>query len=249
MVVGRLQQMLDVSRSLCRLQFPAERIVAQLPGDVFECPQMLPGLIGGGDEEEEEMDRIAIKAVEVDPLLTDRHRSHEPVDAGVLRVRHRHPAPDTGGPQVLALQNRLDDAFEVGSRDPAGLDQCRRHLPDHTLLRRRVDVGADRTRRDEIGKLHAVVSRGDSRSGPARPGGRAVDPWSAHPGNGPGCSEAAPCPVPPGRSSGSHAGIRLFSTTERACGPGSFPCACGAAARAFERRHQRSATDARRPRG
>jgi hypothetical protein len=56
-----------------------------------------PWLIGGRHQQEEEMHRIAIEAVEVDPFLAHRHRTDQFVDARVLRVRHGDPPTDAGG--------------------------------------------------------------------------------------------------------------------------------------------------------
>ena len=49
------------------LEKAAKRIVAELPGDVFQGAKVVAGPVGRGNQEEEQVDRLAVEAGEVDP--------------------------------------------------------------------------------------------------------------------------------------------------------------------------------------
>ena len=72
---------------------------------------MVAGTIGRRNQEKEELHLFAVEAVEVDAFVADADGAHQPIDAGVLGVRHGDAAADAGAPEFFALENGADDAF------------------------------------------------------------------------------------------------------------------------------------------
>ena len=66
-VVGLVQQLLDVFRRLGLLEEAAEGVVAELPRDVLQRPQVVAGPVGRRNQQEEQVDRLAVEAGEIDP--------------------------------------------------------------------------------------------------------------------------------------------------------------------------------------
>jgi hypothetical protein len=153
--IGFFQELLDGSRIFGSLEQLAERVVPKLPRDALERPEVVAGTVGRRYEQEKELNGLAIKALEVDPLLAHGHGPDESGHARVLRVRHGHTPADPGAPKIFSLEDGLDDALFIGSGDLAGIDERTNHLADDALFRVSVDMGANRVRRDKIGELHA----------------------------------------------------------------------------------------------
>ena len=108
------------SARLRLLEETAERVVAELPRDVLQAPAVVAGPVGRRNQQEEQVDGLAVEAGEIDARGADRHRAHQAIDAGVLGVRDGHAAADAGAAQFLALEDGLDDALEfAGSTFPA----------------------------------------------------------------------------------------------------------------------------------
>src|SRR4051794_23297921 len=63
-VVRLFQQLLNVLGGTGLLQKAAERFVAKLPRDVFQGPQVVARPVGGRDEQKQQMDLVAVEAVE-----------------------------------------------------------------------------------------------------------------------------------------------------------------------------------------
>ena len=134
------KQLLDVLGALGLLEEPAERVVAELPRDVLQGPEVIARPIGRRNQQEKQLDLLAVEAGEIDPLAADGHRAHQPVDAGMLGVRHGHAAADAGAAQFLALEDRLDDALELVGLDFSRLEQRLDHLANGPFfIRRRPD--------------------------------------------------------------------------------------------------------------
>ena len=92
------------------------------------------------------------------PVGTDRNRADQAIDAGVLGVGHGHAPADAGAAQFFTLQNRFDNALELGRIDSLGVDQRLDHLADGPFLVERRHVRANRVAADKVGKLHAPIS-------------------------------------------------------------------------------------------
>src|SRR5438874_1791343 len=103
----------NILRRAGLLQEAAKRLVAELPRDVFQSPQMIARPIGRRDKQEKEMNFVAVEAVEIDTGDADAHGANEPLDAGMLGMRHGNAAADAGAPQVFALHDRADDALHL----------------------------------------------------------------------------------------------------------------------------------------
>ena len=76
--------------------------------------QMIARAVGGRNQQEEQMHDLAVEAGEIDPQGADGHRADQAVDAGVLGMGDGDAAADAGAAQFLALQDRLDNVFELG---------------------------------------------------------------------------------------------------------------------------------------
>ena len=125
---------MNVLHALGLLEEAAEGVVAELAGDVLQRPQVIARPVGRGNQEEEQVDDLAVEAGEIDPLGADGHGAHQVVDAGVLGVGHGHAAADAGAAQFLAFENRLDDALELLRFDLPCPAQCLDHFADRPFL-------------------------------------------------------------------------------------------------------------------
>jgi hypothetical protein len=158
--IGFFQKLLDGSRFFGGLQQLAERVVPKLTRDALERPEVVAGTVGRRYKKKEKLDGLAIKALEVDALLAHGNGPDETGHARMLRVRDGHATADPGTPEVLPLEDGLDDALFVRRSDLAGIDEGTNHLADNALFRVGVDMGANRFRGDKIGELHAGKTPG-----------------------------------------------------------------------------------------
>ena len=69
MAVCLLQKMLNIHRPPRRLELSAEGLVTELAGDVFQSPQMVTRPIRRRNEQEEELNGLAIETLEIDPVM------------------------------------------------------------------------------------------------------------------------------------------------------------------------------------
>src|SRR5262245_34566378 len=106
MTIPFLEQLPDVLRRLTLLEEAAKRIVAQLSRNVFQRPQVVAGSIWRRNQQEQEVNLLAVEAVEVYPLLADRHGADELVDGRMLRMGHRDSTPDARAAEFLAFEDR-----------------------------------------------------------------------------------------------------------------------------------------------
>ena len=93
-----------------------------------------PGRSGGEISRKNKLHLLAVEAVEIDAFAADGHGAHQAFDAGVLGVRHGDAAADAGAAQLLALQDRLDDALDFVGRDFSGFEQRPDHLANGAFL-------------------------------------------------------------------------------------------------------------------
>ena len=83
-VIGFIQQLANILHALSLLQEAAERVVAQLPGDIFERPQVIARAIRRRHQQEEQMHLVAVQAVEVNAVVALVRQSMQ--SAYTLRV-------------------------------------------------------------------------------------------------------------------------------------------------------------------
>jgi hypothetical protein len=64
-VVSLLEEFEDILTRL-RLSKKADKpFVLEMPGDILQCPQVVTGLIGRRDQQEENIDRLAVQCREI----------------------------------------------------------------------------------------------------------------------------------------------------------------------------------------
>ena len=68
-----------------------ELVVLEVPGDVLQGAEVVAGAVGGGDEQEEDVDRLAVEGGEVDALAGQRDGADEAVDGRVAGVGDGDP--------------------------------------------------------------------------------------------------------------------------------------------------------------
>ena len=66
MVIGFIQEQGDVFGRFGLFEKAAKRVVAELPRDVFQGAEVVAGTVGRGNQEEEQVDRLAVETGEVD---------------------------------------------------------------------------------------------------------------------------------------------------------------------------------------
>ena len=75
---------------------------------------MVGGPIRRGQEEGNNVHRLAINGVEPHRGPARREDAHPTGHGGMSRVRDGQPIADPGGTQLFALENSIQDAREVG---------------------------------------------------------------------------------------------------------------------------------------
>ncbi len=88
-------------------------LVLQVPRDVLQGPEVVAGLVRRRDQQEEDVDRLAVERREVDALARERDGADEPVDGRVPGVRDGDALADAGRAELLAAEDGADDALEV----------------------------------------------------------------------------------------------------------------------------------------
>ena len=105
--------------------------VPQLAGDGGQRVQLVELGGRGQQEEENDVDRLAVDGLERDRACQARQDPERLADLAQARVRHRRPAADTGGAQLVAL---LDGAGHGVPRQIEGGSRTRRQLPQQAGL-------------------------------------------------------------------------------------------------------------------
>src|SRR5579885_843115 len=119
---------------------------------------MIAGAILRRNEQDEDMDRLPIEAVESDALVGDSDGADEPFDAVVLGVGNGDASSNASRTEELAFENRPDDVFEVGAAELAGSPQALDHGADDALFVSGRQFGNNRLTHHEVGHSHASSS-------------------------------------------------------------------------------------------
>jgi hypothetical protein len=119
---------------------------------------VIAGAIGRGYKQKEEVDLVAIEAVEIDALDAHPHRANQLFDAGVLGVRHGNTPANAGAAQLFALHDGGDDAIDIGGVHRAGGRERGDKLPNNRWLFVGGQIGADRRNADKIAEFHGSCS-------------------------------------------------------------------------------------------
>ena len=91
-LIGFLENLPDFLGRLGLPQQFAEQVVAELPRDIFQHGQMVRGPVRGRHQSEQELNRLAVQAVEIDAFPADCDRAHRAGHGLVLGMGQRHPA-------------------------------------------------------------------------------------------------------------------------------------------------------------
>ena len=159
------------SRDLRLPQEIDEPLVLQVSGDILQGPQVVTGLILGRDQQEEDIDRLAVQGREIDPAARQGDRADQPLERRMPGMRHRHPLADPRRAQLLAAEDGPDHALHVVVGQPAGAVEAADHLADRLLLAGGLQVHEDRLSYHEIQELHPPLHRRADRPrlAPCRP--------------------------------------------------------------------------------
>src|SRR5262249_10849575 len=141
--------------------------VLQEPRDARQRLQMRARRVLGSDQEEEEVRRIAVERLEIDPLPAAGERGEHPLDARELAVRDRHPFAERGAVQALAAFQGLDEPLAVELRMSAG--DCGRELDQHVDLGPCAQIGKHELRGENVLDLHGLRSYRWAWMSPKRP--------------------------------------------------------------------------------
>src|SRR5437868_433901 len=117
---------------------------------------MIARAVGRRNQKKQQMNLIAVEAVEVHPFAADSYRSHEPLYAAVLGVWDRHTAANSSAAQLFALHNGGNDALHFAGGDRPRLGQRLDQLANDIRLLIGLNVGLDRSDVDKIGEFHSA---------------------------------------------------------------------------------------------
>src|SRR6185295_6223254 len=94
---------------------------------------------GGSDDEKEELHRLSVRGVEVDPAGRTRDQNRSLADYHRAGMRYGHPATDRGAPQRFTLTQKVQD--HLGVPGDAGRHQRMDHLLKNGGLTPRLKSG------------------------------------------------------------------------------------------------------------
>ena len=95
--------------------------------DIFQGPEVITGLVLGRDEQEKNVDQLAVQCGKIDSSPRQGHCSNQAMERRVTRMGNRHALPDTRGAELFTPQDC------AGSRSPGRHWLTCRHSepPDH----------------------------------------------------------------------------------------------------------------------
>ena len=105
-VVGFFQQLLNVGRRFGLFQESAKGVVAQLSRDILQRAKVIARAIGRRYKQEQQMDLLAVEAIEIDTDIADGNGADQFLDTRVLGVRNGDAAANAG-----AANDILDRLF------------------------------------------------------------------------------------------------------------------------------------------
>jgi hypothetical protein len=117
-----------------------------------------PGMLRR-QQEEDQVDRLVVERFEIDRFVQPRKYADDVGQRRQPPVGYGNAAADARGPQVLALQQRVEDFPRV---DPGQRGSLLGELLQHLLLGLRLQGRIHRLRRNEISKVHVCLSLPDT---------------------------------------------------------------------------------------
>ena len=161
---------------------------AGLAQDAGDAGQRLE-VVGAGalrrEQQEEQVDRLAVEGLEVDRLVEAREQAEQAVELRQLAVRDGDAVADAGRAEALALQQRLEDRALVEAGEARGVRARARAAPASCRSRAR-QARRPRASGNRAGASMSLTSSG--RTCKRRPTGA----WS-HASLGPGAGPASGC--------------------------------------------------------
>src|ERR1044072_497913 len=137
---------------IARLAQPRHHLgLAQEPRDAGERLQVIGARAFRGEQQANQIDRLAVERLEIDPALEAGEQADQLLELRQLAVRNRNAVADPGAAELLALRQRLEDQPVALSGQLRG---ARGELLDRLLLAVHFERRNDRVRRDEIGERH-----------------------------------------------------------------------------------------------
>src|SRR5579875_1196355 len=110
------------------------------------------------DEQDEDIDRLPIQAVESDALVGDSDSANQAIDAVVLGMGNGDASANAGGAEELAFENGPDNVFQIGAAELAGSPQALDHGADDAFLVGGRQVRDNGLAHHEVGHSHASSS-------------------------------------------------------------------------------------------
>ena len=120
---------------------------------------MIARLIGGRDQQEEDVHRLAVQRREIDAAAREGDGPDQAIDRRMSRVRHGHALTDAGRAEFLAAEDRAGHAVQVAFGEATRLAQTPDDLPNRILFAGRLQVDEDCLTNHEIRKLHPALHR------------------------------------------------------------------------------------------
>src|SRR5262249_41118717 len=136
----------------------------QAPRNIFQGAEVIAGPVLRRDEQDEHMDRLSIETVEGHPGAGQGDGADQPLDAGVLGMRGGDASADAGGAEQFAVQDGLNDIFELAPLEVPRAAQALDHLAYHPFLGGGRQLWDDRLADHEIGHAHAWSPFGPPRA-------------------------------------------------------------------------------------
>ena len=111
---------------------------------------MVAGLVLGRDQQEEDIDRLAVQGREIDAAARQGDRADQAMERRMPRVGNRHALTDARRAELLAAEDGPDHALHVVVGQPAGAVQAADHLANRLFLAGGLQVDDDRLTNHEI---------------------------------------------------------------------------------------------------
>src|SRR3954468_9884322 len=131
-------------------------LVAQKAGDAGERLEVIGAGAFGGEQQEDEIDRLAVHRFEIDWTIETREQAEDLFQLGQLAVGNGDAVADRGGAELFALQEHLENGTLVLPGQLGGLG---REFLKRLLLAVDLQCRENRLGRDQIGNRHGSLPR------------------------------------------------------------------------------------------
>jgi len=152
-VVGFLKELDDLLSRLRLAEKAHEALILEVPGDIFQGPQMVAGLVRRRDQQEEDIHRLSIKGGEIDPLARERDSSDQTIHGGVPGMGNGHALSDPSRAEFFTTEDGAGYALQVTLSEATGLIQTPHDLSDRLFFAGRLQVDQDCLTYHEIRKF------------------------------------------------------------------------------------------------